>query len=112
MTDKSIKSNTQIIADTMKAFTNRAIRNDSAGQGTFGASRGGGKRSHKGTDYEMKAGELVDSPVVGEVTKIGFPYGDDLSYRYVQITDMDGINHRLFYVEPSGNTWGRRLALE
>jgi murein DD-endopeptidase MepM/ murein hydrolase activator NlpD len=99
----SIKSKEQIIADTVQALTTREMRNDSAGLGHFGASRnakGGGKRKHPGTDYEMEAGELVDSPVVGKVTKIGYTYTDDLSYRYIQITDIDGNNHRLFYVDP------------
>jgi murein DD-endopeptidase MepM/ murein hydrolase activator NlpD len=34
------------------------------------------------------------------VTKLGYPYGDDLQWRYVQITDASGFNHRTFYVEP------------
>lgn len=77
------------------------MRNDSAGQGHFGASRAGGKRSHRGADYEANPGGAVLSPVSGKVTKLGYPYKDDLSWRYVQVTDDSGSRHRMFYVDPS-----------
>lgn len=70
---------------------------DDWGSGAFGASRG--SRVHKGIDYECPAGAEVLSPVSGKVTKLGYPYADDLSYRYVQISNT--YDHRLFYVEPS-----------
>ena len=72
---------------------------DSYGQGHFGASRG--SRTHKGIDFVCHPGTRVCAPSGGKVTKLGYPYGDDLSFRYVQITDDDGYNHRLFYVQPS-----------
>ena len=71
---------------------------DGWGSGEFGASRG--TRRHKGIDYACCVGTLIESPVYGEVTKIGYQYANDLSYRYVQITDTKGNRHRLFYVEP------------
>lgn len=71
---------------------------DAFGSGVFGASRGG--RKHRGTDYIAKYGDVVVSPISGRVTKLGFPYEDDLSYRYVQVTDEDGNAHRFFYVDP------------
>jgi len=37
----------------------------------------------------------------GKVTKIGYPYGDDLSFRYVEVTDNQGCRARYFYVEPA-----------
>jgi murein DD-endopeptidase MepM/ murein hydrolase activator NlpD len=73
---------------------------DAWGCGDFGASRDGGKRTHSGIDYTIEPGGLVRSPVSGVVTKLGFPYGDDLSYRYVQVSDRSGRNHRFFYVDP------------
>ena len=75
------------------------IRHDKAGSGAYGAPRG--SRTHCGIDYHCTPGEPVLSPVAGEVTKLGYPYGDDLTWRYVQITDEKGENHRLFYVEPA-----------
>ena len=71
---------------------------DSHGCGNYGASRG--SRTHTGQDLLAPAGARVGAPVAGEVTKIGYPYADDLSFRYVQITNS-GYGVRLFYVEPS-----------
>jgi len=71
---------------------------DCWGFGHYGASRG--ERTHVGIDYIANAGDEILSPVQGEVTKFGYPYSDDLSYRYVQVTDAQGVDHRFFYVEP------------
>lgn len=75
------------------------IRVDPAGDGHFGASRG--SRTHSGIDYVCTPGKPVFSPVAGTVTKHGYPYGDDLQWRYIEITDEDDNRHRLFYVEPT-----------
>lgn len=77
----------------------KVIRSDSAGDGRFGARRG--SRTHRGVDYVCKPGELVYSPVSGVVSKLGFPYGDDLRWRYVEIRDDDKNRHRLFYCRPA-----------
>lgn len=71
---------------------------DAWGSGRFGASRGG--RIHNGVDIEAEPGSIVESLNGGTVTKIGYPYGDDLSYRYVEITDSVGARWRYFYVDP------------
>ena len=71
---------------------------DSWGEGYFGASRG--KRKHHGIDYACWPGSEVLAPVSGIVTKIGYPYADDLRFRYVQIT-ADKLHYRIFYVEPA-----------
>jgi len=73
-------------------------QSDSFGSGHYGASRG--SRKHNGIDYACLPGGKVLSPVSGSVTKLGYPYGDDLSFRYVQITDSDNIDHRVFYCDP------------
>lgn len=72
---------------------------DPGGNGRFGAPRG--TRLHMGIDYNVSPGSQVLSPVDGHVTKLGYPYGDDLSYRYVQITTQGRYEHRLFYVLPA-----------
>ena len=72
---------------------------DDWGSGAFGANRG--DRTHKGIDYACYPATVILSPVSGECTKLGYPYADDLAFRYVQITDSEGWNHRFFYVEPS-----------
>lgn len=82
---------------------------DDFGSGEFGASRG--SRTHKGIDYTAPAGAEVLSPVDGQVTKHGYPYASDLSFRYVEITDPAGARHRLFYVSPDvvvGSTVSRQ----
>jgi len=71
---------------------------DSWGSGEFGASRG--SRTHKGIDYACPAGAVIHSPVTGLVTKLGYPYADNLEYRYIEITTVDQLRHRIFYVEP------------
>lgn len=72
---------------------------DRWGSGAFGASRG--ERIHNGIDYRVLPGSQILSPVKGEVTKLGYCYGDDLKYRYVEVTDKDGLQHRIFYIRPT-----------
>jgi len=74
------------------------IRNDSRGHGYFGAPRGA--RTHNGVDFVCDPSEDVAAFVSGEVTKLGYPYKNDLSFRYVQITDSEGYDWRYFYCEP------------
>ena len=45
-------------------------------------------------------GTEVGSPVRGQVTKLGWPYGDKPDIRYVQIV-AEGYQYRIFYVDPS-----------
>ena len=71
---------------------------DPWGSGHYGASRG--KRIHLGVDLAAQPESVLLSPVKGTVTKLGYPYSDDLSYRYVEITTTNGDRHRFFYVEP------------
>lgn len=72
---------------------------DQWGSGAFRASRG--NRVHKGIDYIASPGFAIDTPIDGVVTKFGYPYADDLKFRYVQITDQSGLKHRFFYVSPT-----------
>lgn len=71
---------------------------DPAGSGHWGAPRG--KRIHMGIDFAAPPGGLFISPVSGHVSKLGYPYADDLTYRYVQVTDAQGRDHRFFYLAP------------
>lgn len=71
---------------------------DAFGCGHFGASRG--KRVHNGVDLEALPGTLVTIRHAGTVTKLGYCYGDDLSYRYVQVETPHGYRFRYFYVDP------------
>jgi murein DD-endopeptidase MepM/ murein hydrolase activator NlpD len=71
---------------------------DKWGSGEFGAPRG--DHTHHGIDYCCPPEVQILSPVAGKITKHGYPYSDDLTFRYVQITAENGYNHRVFYVEP------------
>jgi len=71
---------------------------DAYGAGYFGASRG--TRDHNGEDRACHPGSKVYAPVQGVVTKLGYPYGDDLRFRYVEIAMVNGYRVRVFYIEP------------
>lgn len=81
---------------------------DKHGSGAFGASRG--NRSHNGIDLAAPPGAVCLAGVNGTVTKIGFPYWipspktkrDILKseLRYVQVTTMNCVDHRYFYMKP------------
>lgn len=71
---------------------------DRWGCGHFGAPRG--KRKHMGVDLEYAPGSPVEALTPGTVSKLGYPYADDLHFRYVEITDDAGARWRYFYVDP------------
>ena len=73
---------------------------DSWGGGEYGDSRGP-SRTHNGIDFYLPVGTEVLPIKEGAVTKLGFCYSDDLSFRYVQVTTQEGINWRYFYLEPA-----------
>ena len=73
-------------------------RTDKHGSGAWGAPRGG--RKHRGVDYACHDGTIIFSATLGVVTKIGYPYCDDLSYRYVEVTDANNNRYRYFYLSP------------
>lgn len=71
---------------------------DARGQGHFGAPRG--SRLHKGQDIVGQSGQDVLAPMSGVVTKIGYSYDDDLSFRYIHIKGEEA-SARVHYVKPS-----------
>lgn len=75
---------------------NRRV-SDEWGQGHYGAPRG--TRTHNGIDFLMPADSDVLSTVTGTVTKVGFAYAGE-SYRYVEVSALDGFKVRHFYVQP------------
>lgn len=83
----------------MRALDKQKYRKcDKFGCGFYGASRG--TRKHKGIDLISIDGEKVYSPIDGKVTKLGYCYADDLSFRYVEISNKKHVV-RLLYVQPS-----------
>lgn len=83
--------------------TGRPVRlGDGYGSGLFGARRDGGARAHAGVDFVASPGQAVVAPISGRVKKLGYAYGNDLRYRYVEIEGPT--NHllvRVLYVGPS-----------
>lgn len=72
--------------------------NDIHGSGAWRAPRSYGK--HNGIDYACLPESAILSSTVGMVTKLGYMYNDDLSYRYVRIKTPLGYELRYCYVEP------------
>lgn len=95
-----------IDGDGRADFTNPTGReprtHDTYGDGEFGARRDGGSRRHEGVDYMAKAGQDVDAPISGYVTKIGYAYAGDQDLKFVEITNP-ALNYaaRIFYVNPT-----------
>lgn len=70
---------------------------DKFGCGHYGASRG--TRKHTGVDIIADKEETVFSPMTGKITKVGYCYADDLSFRYVEITNSK-YTMRVLYIDP------------
>ena len=70
---------------------------DGYGSGAFLAGRAG--HFHRGVDYITRVGQFITAPSAGEQIRIGFPYGDDLSYRLIEIIS-EWWTVRLYYVQP------------
>jgi murein DD-endopeptidase MepM/ murein hydrolase activator NlpD len=88
--------------------TGKDVRMDGAGSGRFGAPRGG--RTHDGVDWLADPGDPVKSPIRGKVTRIVYPYADDLSFKGVEIVN-DGVIVHLLYVEPLKMFIGREVGM-
>jgi murein DD-endopeptidase MepM/ murein hydrolase activator NlpD len=75
---------------------------DEFGCGSFGAERDAGGRRHEGADFDAAAGQKVDAPMSGFVSKIGAAYPGDARYHYVEITNPAlHYEARVFYVDPT-----------
>ena len=75
---------------------------DDYGCGSFGARRDAGERDHEGVDFDSVAGQAVEAPISGFVSKIGMAYPDDALLKFVEITNPAlGYVTRVFYVDPS-----------
>jgi murein DD-endopeptidase MepM/ murein hydrolase activator NlpD len=103
--------------------TGKGVRDhDAYGAGAFGARRDGGSRRHAGVDFMADAGQRVNAPISGFVTKIGYAYADDTDLKFVEITNPAlRYSARVFYVDPDvevgqpvrmGQDIGRHATLE
>ena len=97
--------------------TGKGVRiQDGQGAGHFGASRDGGARTHQGLDFLANPGDRVVAPFAGVVTKAdGRPYNKNKNkvpgsqsseeYTIITISNNNGSESRLFYVNPSVSVW-------
>lgn len=72
---------------------------DNQGAGYYRASRG--SRKHNGVDFITNPHQAITAFIGGTVTKLGYAYADDLSYRYIELRLHNGHHCRYFYVAPS-----------
>jgi len=84
--------------------TGGGIRNDSAGKGTYGASRG--SKTHAGADYEGPIGSNVVSPISGTVERV-----DDHTIR-ITSTRKNGVQHSIRLKHVDHNITKSRSAKE
>ena len=80
--------------------TNKRRGCESFGCGTFGASRSGGCRKHKGIDFVASPGESIFAPISGKVTRYAIPYSDDSRYKGIEIQN-DSYTVKMFYLIPA-----------
>ncbi len=74
---------------------------DHYGSGQFGARRDAGERRHEGVDFISTPGQVVNAPMAGYVSHIGFAYVDDRALRSIEITNRrTGYVARILYVDP------------
>ena len=98
------------VSGSQQANPNRIWENPTGGQvrgcdgaglgcGYYGARRRYGP--HQGADYIATPGQDVVAITEGVIDKIGYPYANDLSYRYARIITPDGYVVRQLYVAPA-----------
>jgi len=77
-------------------WTGLGLREDPAGSGKFGASRG--KRTHAGYDRLCKPGQVIKAPMAGKMMR-SFPYANDKFYTGVSIW-ADDYMVKMWYFSP------------
>ncbi len=78
-----------------------SLRNDSCGQGHFGAPRG--TRKHNGVDIIITPGQAIYGPFNGSVQRHTKPYSDNSKYdgAWLRLDDYPHLLVKIFYFKPS-----------
>lgn len=83
------------------------VRSDGWGDGHFGAPRGG--RCHDGVDAEIVIPkQIIVAPFAGLVEKVDYPYGYDLRWKGIQISN-DLVRCEIWYMSPKENLVGHTV---
>ena len=83
------------------------IREDRAGSGRYGSSRG--SRKHKGVDISIQVGEKFPAPFAMEIKRISKPYPNE-HYSGVAF-ETKWCEGRIWYIEPESGIVGKRLEI-
>ena len=94
---------------TYKLLPVMEIRNDTGGSGLFGASREGGKRTHRGTDYTVYKGQSITAPETGIIVRRANPYPNDPKYKGLLFKGESGREIKVFYAEPNETLIGKKV---
>jgi len=86
--------------------TGLGIRNDPAGQGIWGASRG--ERPHMGVDFLCIPGQKIKAPLNMEIYRRSNPYADNPNYTGIAWR-TDIMEGRMFYFAPLGISVGGQV---
>jgi len=73
---------------------------DGFGSGAYLSSRDGSNRAHQGVDIVATPGQAIYSPITGKVTRITYPYANDLTYTGLEIIN-DDYKVKIFYIAPT-----------
>lgn len=74
-------------------------RNDSCGNGYYGASRG--SQTHKGIDLVCTENQAVYAPFEGKITRSFNAYSDTNIYKGIELSNENGIKVKIMYVNPN-----------
>ena len=85
------------------------MRNDSLGQGHYGASRG--SRRHRGVDLVVLKNQKIFAPFNGTITRKLVVYGSDPKYKgfEIQSEDDNTIKVKVFYCIVNSNLIGEKV---
>jgi murein DD-endopeptidase MepM/ murein hydrolase activator NlpD len=83
------------------------LRDDAQGSGQYGAPRSG--HTHMGTDLVVTPGQPVVAPTSGTITRIAYPYANDLQWQGLEMMLENGLVMKLFYMAPLGNLIGQKV---
>ncbi len=84
------------------------IRSDPAGDGRYGASRGG--RTHQGLDTRADPGDSARAPMTGLLVRSGLCYRDDDRFS-LAVIESEPWACKVLYVAPYARLIGRRVRM-